>query len=198
MNNSAPTLCDRIMNIENLLRQGKIEVITGSMFSGKTEELLRRLKRVAIAKLRTEIFKPAIDTRFNEKALVSHDFNSTISTPIENSSAILPLCNNIDVIAIDEAQFFDSGLIDVCDALANKGIRVIVAGLDMDFMGKPFGPIPGLMAIADEVTKLHAICMQCGRPALNSFRLGSNTDQIILGEKELYEPRCRICFRLGK
>ncbi len=185
------------MFTENLLRQGRIEVITGSMFSGKTEELIRRVKRAEIARLKTEIFKPAIDTRFDENAIVSHDLNSTVSTPVQQAVLILELAQDADVVGIDEAQFFDYELLDVCNKLAAQGIRVIVAALDMDFTGKPFGPIPGLMAIADEVTKLHAICLKCGRPALFSYRLGNKPEQIILGEKELYEPRCRVCFRLG-
>lgn len=185
------------MFTENLLRQGRIEVITGSMFSGKTEELLRRIKRARISKLRFEVFKPAIDIRFNEKEIVSHDLNSILSIPVDKAESILGMSLHTDVVGIDEAQFFDMGLAEVCDKLANKGIRVIVAGLDMDYSGKPFGPIPNLMAIADEITKLHAICLKCGRPALMSYRIGKNPEQIMLGEKELYEPRCRICFQLG-
>ena len=184
------------MVTENLLRQGCIEVITGSMFSGKTEELMRRLKRATIAKLRTEIFKPSMDTRYDEKAIVSHDFNSTLSTPVERSSSILLLSENADVIGIDEAQFFDLELVTICNILANKGIRVIVAGLDMDFQGKPFGPIPSLMSIAEEVTKLHAVCVKCGRHANYSYRTSNDRDKIMLGEKESYEPRCRLCFHL--
>ncbi len=183
---------------ESLLRPGSIEVITGSMFSGKTEELLRRLKRAQIARLRTEIFKPDLDTRYNDKAIVSHDLNSTLSTPVENSASILLLTGNTDVVAIDEAQFFDQELVHVCDALANRGIRVIVTGLDMDYKGQPFGPIPQLMAIADDVLKLHAVCMICGRPANYSFRTQEKPEKILLGDREIYEPRCRICFHLDK
>ncbi|MFD1629475.1 thymidine kinase [Pseudopedobacter beijingensis] len=173
---------------------GRIEVICGSMFSGKTEELIRRLKRAQIARLEVEIFKPQKDTRYNEYAVVSHDFNSIPSTPVEHSSAILLYGSNTQVVGIDEAQFFDDELPEVCNKLANKGIRVIVAGLDMDFTGKPFGPIPQLMAVAEEVTKVHAVCMQCGAPALNSYRKTDDLSTVLIGEKESYEPRCRACF----
>ena len=168
------------------------------MFSGKTEELIRRLRRAQIAKLNVEIFKPATDTRYDENAVVSHDLNSIHSTPVDNSSAILLLGSNTQVVGIDEAQFFDEELPDVCIKLASKGIRVIVAGLDMDFKGKPFGPMPGLMAIAEEVTKVHAVCVLCGSPATFSFRTVANDSKILLGEKESYEPRCRICFNLSE
>jgi thymidine kinase len=173
---------------------GSIEVICGSMFSGKTEELLRRLKRAQIAKLNVEIFKPATDTRYDETAIVSHDRNSIQSTPVENSSAILLLDTNVQVVGIDEAQFFDENLPDVCNMLAQKGIRVIVAGLDMDFSGKPFGPMPALMAIAELVTKVNAVCVRCGSPAVYSYRTVANESKILLGEKDSYEPRCRPCF----
>jgi thymidine kinase len=173
---------------------GSIEVIAGSMFSGKTEELIRRLKRAKIARLKVEIFKPAIDTRYSVSEVVSHDENSILSTPVENSANILLLTGDVDVIGIDEAQFFDNGLIDVCTRLADMGIRVIVAGLDMDFKGKPFGPIPGLMAVADHVTKVHAICMQCGEVAQFSHRLSKADKLVLLGEKDEYEPLCRSCF----
>lgn len=173
---------------------GSIEVICGSMFSGKTEELLRRLKRAQIAKLNVEIFKPATDTRYDETAIVSHDRNSIQSTPVENSSAILLLDTNVQVVGIDEAQFFDENLPDVCNKLAQKGIRVIVAGLDMDFSGKPFGPMPALMAIAELVTKVNAVCVRCGSPAVYSFRTVANESKILLGEKDSYEPRCRPCY----
>ena len=175
-------------------KTGSIEVIAGSMFSGKTEELIRRLKRAKIARLKVEIFKPAIDTRYSVAEVVSHDENSILSTPVESSGNIMLLTGDVDVIGIDEAQFFDTGLIDVSIALANMGIRVIIAGLDMDFKGKPFGPIPGLMAVADHITKVHAICMRCGDVAQFSHRL-SNTDKLVLlGEKNEYEPLCRSCF----
>lgn len=164
------------------------------MFSGKTEELLRRLKRAQIAKLNVEIFKPATDTRYDETAIVSHDRNSIQSTPVENSSAILLLDTNVQVVGIDEAQFFDENLPDVCNMLAQKGIRVIVAGLDMDFSGKPFGPMPALMAIAELVTKVNAVCVRCGSPAVYSYRTVANESKILLGEKDSYEPRCRPCF----
>ena len=175
-------------------RRGVIEVICGSMFSGKTEELIRRLKRVKIANLSVEIFKPKIDQRYHEQNIVSHDENAIISTPIDNSQTILILAQNVDVIGIDEAQFFDDQLPDVCDQLALRGIRVIVAGLDMDYTGKPFGQMPNLLAKADYITKLHAICVRCGNIANYSFRKSSNSSQVVLGEKDLYEPRCRKCY----
>lgn len=177
---------------------GSIEVICGSMFSGKTEELIRRLKRAQIAKLNVEIFKPKTDTRYDDTAVVSHDLNSIQSTPVDSSSAILLLGTNTQVVGIDEAQFFDDELPDVCNKLAKKGIRVIVAGLDMDFSGKPFGPMPMLMAIAEHVTKVNAVCMQCGSPALYSYRTAANEATILLGEKDSYEPRCRTCFNQGQ
>lgn len=176
-------------------RPGRIEVVCGSMFSGKTEELIRRLKRAEFAKQRVEIFKPALDTRYSEIEVVSHDRNSIMSTPVDSSSSILLLSSDIDVVGIDEAQFFDDGLVAVCNELANKGIRVIVAGLDMDFKGAPFGPIPALCAIADEVTKVHAICVRCGALAYVSHRLVNNEKRVMLGEQAEYEPLCRECYR---
>lgn len=176
---------------------GSIEVICGSMFSGKTEELIRRLKRAQIAKLNVEIFKPKTDTRYDENAVVSHDLNSIQSTPVEGSSAILLLGANTQVVGIDEAQFFDENLPEVCNILASKGIRVIIAGLDMDFSGKPFGPMPALMAVAELVTKVHAVCVRCGNPALYSYRTVASHDQILIGEKDSYEPRCRACFNIA-
>lgn len=173
---------------------GSIEVICGSMFSGKTEELIRRLKRAQIAKLNVEIFKPKTDTRYDETAVVSHDQNSIQSTPVESSSAILLLGANTQVVGIDEAQFFDEDLPHVCNKLALKGIRVIIAGLDMDFSGKPFGPMPALLAIAEHVTKVNAVCMKCGSPAVYSYRTVANESKILLGEKDSYEPRCRACY----
>lgn len=173
---------------------GSVEVICGSMFSGKTEELIRRLRRAQIAKLNVEIFKPVTDVRYHETDIVSHDLNSIQSTPVENSAAILLLGTNTEVVGIDEAQFFDEGLPEVCNTLANRGIRVVIAGLDMDFQGKPFGPMPALMSIAELVTKVHAVCVQCGAPATYSFRTAASENTILLGEKESYEPRCRICF----
>lgn len=176
-------------------RPGRIEVVCGSMFSGKTEELIRRLKRAEFAKQRVEIFKPALDTRYSEIEVVSHDRNSIMSTPVDSSSSILLLSSDIDVVGIDEAQFFDDGLVAVCNELANKGIRVIVAGLDMDFKGVPFGSIPALCAIADEVTKVHAICVRCGALAYVSHRLVNNEKRVMLGEQAEYEPLCRECYR---
>lgn len=180
--------------IDRHKKTGSIEVIAGSMFSGKTEELIRRLKRAKIARLKVEIFKPAIDTRYSVAEVVSHDENSILSTPVENSGNIMLLAGDVDVIGIDEAQFFDSGLIEVCVSLANMGVRVIIAGLDMDFKGKPFGPIPGLMAVADHITKVHAICMRCGDVAQFSHRLSKAEKLVLLGEKDEYEPLCRSCF----
>lgn len=180
--------------IDRQKKTGSIEVIAGSMFSGKTEELIRRLKRAKIARLKVEIFKPAIDTRYSVAEVVSHDENSILSTPVESSGNIMLLTGDVDVIGIDEAQFFDNGLIDVSISLANMGIRVIIAGLDMDFKGKPFGPIPGLMAVADHITKVHAICMRCGDVAQFSHRLSAADKLVLLGEKDEYEPLCRSCF----
>ncbi|HTG55813.1 MAG TPA: thymidine kinase [Niabella sp.] len=179
-------------------RRGWIEVICGSMFSGKTEELIRRLKRVKFANLKVEIFKPAIDTRYDELNIVSHDTNAIHSTPIDNSQKILLMAQDADVIGIDEAQFFDDGLPDVCDKLAYHGIRVIVAGLDMDFTGKPFGQMPFIMAKADYVTKLHAICVKCGNIANYSYRKIPDDDQVMLGAMDAYEPRCRVCYNEQK
>ena len=176
-------------------RPGRIEVICGSMFSGKTEELIRRMRRASFAKQRVEIFKPAIDTRYSEENVVSHDQHTIQSTPVDSSSSILLLSSDADVVGIDEAQFFDDGLVKVCNELANKGVRVIIAGLDMDFQGKPFGPIPGLCAIADEVTKVHAICVKCGALAYISHRLVQNDKRVLLGEKLTYEPLCRECYQ---
>lgn len=186
------------MFLENTIhphkRKGSIEVICGSMFSGKTEELIRRMKRAQFAKQNVEIFKPAVDTRYDEVKVVSHDSNSIHSTPVPASSNILLLANDVDVVGIDEAQFFDMGLVDVCNQLANSGVRVIVAGLDMDYLGKPFGPIPALLAIAEYVTKVHAICMRCGNLANHSHRITAEEALVLLGEKNDYEPLCRDCF----
>lgn len=175
--------------------RGRIEVICGSMFSGKTEELIRRLKRASFARQRVEIFKPVLDTRYSESDVVSHDNNSIPSTPVDTSASILLLSSEIDVVGIDEAQFFDEGLTDVCNELANHGVRVIIAGLDMDYKGVPFGPIPGLCAIADEVTKVHAICVKCGDLAYISHRTVADDKRVLLGEKEEYEPLCRRCYQ---
>ncbi|HSO85822.1 MAG TPA: thymidine kinase [Draconibacterium sp.] len=182
-------------NIHNRKKVGSIEVIAGSMFSGKTEELIRRLKRAKIARQTVEIFKPDIDVRYSKNEVVSHDENSIQSTPVGNSANILLLSGNVDVIGIDEAQFFDKGLVDVVTKLANMGIRVIVAGLDMDFKGIPFGPIPEIMAVADHITKVHAICVKCGNIAQFSHRLSAKEQTVLLGEKDVYEPLCRGCFR---
>ncbi len=181
-----------------VLRKGSIEVVCGSMFSGKTEELIRRMKRAKFAKLRVEIYKPAIDVRYSEEDVVSHDRNVIQSTPVESSQTILLLANEIDVVGIDEAQFFDMGIVDVCQQLAERGIRVIVAGLDLDFRGVPFGPMPALMAIADDVYKAHAICVQCGDLAYVSHRLVQSDKRVLLGETESYEPLCRVCYNKAK
>lgn len=175
---------------------GSIEVICGSMFSGKTEELIRRLSRARIAKLKVEIFSPKADTRYGEEAIISHNANKITSTPVDSAAAILLLASDAHVIGVDEAQFFDEGLPEVCTLLANRGIRVIVAGLDMDFKGRPFGPMPAIMAIAESVTKLQAVCVRCGNSALYSYRLVPDEAKILLGEKESYEPRCRVCYNI--
>lgn len=176
-------------------RTGTIEVICGSMFSGKTEELIRRIKRARIARQKIEIFKPAIDVRYSQSEVVSHDENAVRSTPVENSANILLLSADVDVVGIDEAQFFDKNLVDVVVELANQGIRVIVAGLDMDFRGKPFGPMPGLMAVADYVTKVHAVCVRCGTIAQFSHRISEKEQVVLLGEKDIYEALCRNCYQ---
>ena len=175
-------------------KRGWIEVICGSMFSGKTEELIRRLKRAKIANLKVEIFKPSMDIRYHDQNIVSHDESIIQSTPIDNSQTILLLSGGVDVIGIDEAQFFDDQLPEVCDQLAFRGIRVIVAGLDMDYTTKPFGQMPFLLAKADYITKLHAICVKCGNIANYSYRKNDIGTQVLLGEKDLYEPRCRNCY----
>lgn len=186
------------MFLENTIhphkRKGSIEVVCGSMFSGKTEELIRRMKRALFAKQTVEIFKPAVDTRYDDVKVVSHDSNSIHSTPVPSSSNILLLAAGVDVVGIDEAQFFDMGLVDVCNQLANSGTRVIVAGLDMDYLGKPFGPMPALLAIAEYVTKVHAICMRCGNLANHSHRMTAEEQLVLLGETNNYEPLCRDCF----
>jgi len=175
-------------------KRGSIEVITGSMFSGKTEELIRRLRRAQYAGLKVEIFKPSLDKRYSENRIVSHDEKSIVSTPVENASSILLLAGDVDVVAIDEAQFFDNSLINVCNSLADNGIRVIVAGLDIDFMGNPFGPMPALLSIAEFVTKVHAICLRCGNLAHYSYRKSEESQVVLLGEKDKYEPLCRSCY----
>ena len=176
-------------------RPGRIEVICGSMFSGKTEELIRRLRRAKFARQKVEIFKPAIDVRYSEEDVVSHDQNHILSTPIDSSASILLLSSDIDVVGIDEAQFLDPGLPDVCNELANRGVRVIIAGLDMDFRGIPFGPMPALCAIADDVTKVHAICVKCGNLAYVSHRTIADNRRVLLGETQEYEPLCRECYQ---
>ena len=187
------------MITENMIGEvrhpGRIEVVCGSMFSGKTEELIRRLRRAQFAKQKVEIFKPSIDTRYSDEEVVSHDHNTISSTPIESSASILLLSSDIDVVGIDEAQFFDDGLVDVCNQLANRGVRVIVAGLDMDFKGIPFGPMPALCAIADDVTKVHAICVKCGSLAYVSHRTVASDRRVLLGETMEYEPLCRECYK---
>ena len=176
-------------------KRGSIEVICGSMFSGKTEELIRRLKRVRIANLRVAAFKPAIDTRYATEKIVSHDTNVVDSFAVSKANEILLHYNNADVVGIDEAQFFDPEIADICDVLAFRGVRVIVAGLDMDFSGKPFGAMPHILAKADYVTKLHAICQQCGSMANYSYRKVANEEQVMLGATDSYEPPCRKCYQ---
>jgi thymidine kinase len=178
-------------------RRGWIEVICGSMFSGKTEELIRRLRRARIANLRVGIFKPLTDDRYHPENIVSHDDNSILSIPVPHAKAILDEVSVVDVVGIDEAQFFDESLPEVCDILASKGTRVIVAGLDMDYQGKPFGQMPALLSKAEYITKLHAICMQCGNIANYSYRKSGIGEQLLIGNKDLYEPRCRICYAKG-
>ncbi|MCC7503967.1 MAG: thymidine kinase [Saprospiraceae bacterium] len=178
-------------------RSGWIEVICGCMFSGKTEELIRRLKRAKIASLKVEVFKPRIDTRYDESSIVSHDTTSVLATPVEHSEKLLEINDHTTVVGIDEVQFFDEGIVEVCQQLALRGIRVVVAGLDMDYRGVPFGPMPKLLAIAEYVTKVHAICVHCGNLATHSFRLAEGDAVVLLGEKEQYEPRCRSCYHMG-
>jgi Thymidine kinase len=184
--------------LENSVRstgkRGSIEVITGSMFSGKTEELIRRLRRAQFAGLKVEIFKPSLDNRYSETRVVSHDEKSIVSTPVDNATSILLLAGDVNVIGIDEAQFFDNSIVDVCNKLADLGIRIIVTGLDMDFMGNPFGPMPALLSIAEYITKVHAICMRCGNLAQYSFRKSDEDQVVVLGEKDKYEPLCRSCY----
>ena len=182
------------MFLESPKKAGSVEVICGSMFSGKTEELIRRLKRAQFAKQKVEIYKPCIDVRYSENKVVSHDAHSIHSTPISAPADMLQHSNDVEVVGIDEAQFFDETLVDVVQQLANKGIRVIIAGLDTDFLGKPFGPMPSLMAVAEDIQKVHAICVRCGSPANHSHRLTANDQLVVLGEKDSYEPLCRHCY----
>lgn len=182
--------------IDPPMQKGSIEVICGSMFSGKTEELLRRLKRAKYANLKIAIFKPKIDTRYDEEKVVSHDANFINSTVVASSNDIITLSENVDVVAIDEAQFFDENLYSVCNTLAINGIRVIVAGLDMDFLGNPFGPIPNLLSVAEHITKVHAICVDCGAIANHSFRKNKDEELVKLGEHNEYKPLCRACFNV--
>ncbi|MDO5443224.1 MAG: thymidine kinase [Bacteroidia bacterium] len=183
---------------ENTIKSGCVEVICGSMFSGKTEELIRRLKRAQFANQKIAIFKPAIDNRYSDVDVVSHDLHSIQATPIQSPLKMLEIDDDVKVVGIDEAQFFDNSIIEVVQTLANKGVRVIIAGLDMDYLGKPFGPIPSLMAIAEDVQKVHAICVKCGNLANHSHRLSASTKLVELGEKDIYEPLCRQCFNAAK
>ncbi len=178
-------------------RSGWIEVICGSMFSGKTEELIRRLKRAKIANQIVEVFKPVVDIRYDEASVVSHDENSLISTPIDGSQQLLNIEDHVQVIGIDEGQFFDRQLPEVCEKLALNGKRVIVAGLDMDYSGRPFGPMPQLLAVAEYITKVHAICQHCGNLATHSYRLSNEASTVVIGERDLYEARCRVCYTMG-
>ena len=182
------------MFLENASRKGWIEVVCGSMFSGKTEELIRRLKRAKFANQKVEIFKPRIDVRYSEEEVVSHDAHAIRSTPVDTAQNILLMSADVDVVGIDEAQFFDAGIVDVCRRLADNGVRVIVAGLDMDYTCKPFGPMPALMATAEYVTKVHAICVRCGNLAHHSHRIMAGDKQVMLGAQDTYEPICRHCF----
>lgn len=179
-------------------KAGWIEVICGSMFSGKTEELIRRMRRAQIANQQVEIYKPILDRRYSDTEIVSHNQNSIPSQPVAHSGEILARIGDVQVVGIDEAQFFDQGIIDVAEELANNGTRVIVAGLDMDFKAQPFGPMPGLLAVAEFVTKVHAICQVCGSLANYSFRHSGTESRVLLGEKDVYEPRCRTCFLEGE
>ena len=182
------------MFLEIAKKAGSIEVICGSMFSGKTEELIRRMKRAQFAKQKVEIYKPCIDVRYSEDEVVSHDSHSIPSTPIDSPASMLLLSSDVEVVGIDEAQFFDETLVEVVQTLANRGIRVIVAGLDTDFMGKPCGPMPALMAVAEDIQKVHAICVKCGSPANHSHSLSKSSELVVLGETDIYEPLCSHCY----
>ena len=182
------------MFLESAKKAGSIEVICGSMFSGKTEELIRRMKRAQFAKQKVAIYKPCIDVRYSEDQVVSHDAHSIPSNPINSPACMLKHADDVEVVGIDEAQFFDESIVEVVQTLANKGIRVIIAGLDTDFMGKPFGPMPALMAVAEDIQKVHAICVRCGSPANHSHRLSKSDELVVLGETDIYEPLCRHCY----
>ena len=182
------------MFLESAKKAGSIEVICGSMFSGKTEELIRRLKRAKFAKQNVQIFKPCIDVRYSEDEVVSHDSHSIDSTPISSPAKMLEIAQDVQVVGIDEAQFFDESIVGVVQTLANRGVRVIIAGLDTDFLGKPFGPMPALMAVAEDIQKVHAICVRCGSPANHSHRLSQSSELVVLGETDIYEPLCRHCY----
>ena len=183
---------------ENTIKSGCVEVICGSMFSGKTEELIRRLKRAQFANQKIAIFKPTIDNRYSDVDVVSHDLHSITSTPVDSPVKMLGVPDDVQVVGIDEAQFFDDSIVEVVQTLANRGVRVIIAGLDTDFLGKPFGPMPALMAIAEDVQKVHAICVRCGSLANHSHRLSASTNLVELGEKDVYEPLCRQCYNAAR
>ena len=183
---------------ENTIKSGCIEVICGSMFSGKTEELIRRLKRAQFANQKIAIFKPTIDNRYSDVDVVSHDLHSITSTPVDAPVKMLGIADDVQVVGVDEAQFFDDSIVEVVQTLANRGVRVIIAGLDTDFLGKPFGPMPALMAIAEDVQKVHAICVKCGNLANHSHRLSASTNLVELGEKDVYEPLCRQCYNAAR
>ena len=182
------------MFLESPKKAGSIEVICGSMFSGKTEELIRRMKRAQFAKQKVAIYKPCIDVRYSEDEVVSHDAHSIPSTPISSPARMLEIASDVEVVGIDEAQFFDESIVEVVQTLANRGVRVIIAGLDTDFLGKPFGPMPALMAVAEDIQKVHAICVRCGSPANHSHRLSKSDELVVLGETDIYEPLCRHCY----
>ena len=182
------------MFLESAKKAGSIEVICGSMFSGKTEELIRRMKRAQFAKQKVAIYKPCIDVRYSEDEVVSHDAHSIPSTPISSPACMLEIAADVEVVGIDEAQFFDESIVEVVQSLANRGVRVIIAGLDTDFLGKPFGPMPALMAVAEDIQKVHAICVRCGSPANHSHRLSKSDELVVLGETDIYEPLCRHCY----
>ena len=183
---------------ENHRKSGCIEVVCGSMFSGKTEELIRRLRRAQFANQKIALFKPTVDNRYSDVEVVSHDFHKLTSTPIKDPADMLKVGADVQVVGVDEAQFFDGSLVEVCQTLANRGVRVIVAGLDMDYLGQPFGPMPRLMAVAEDVQKVHAICVKCGALATFSHRLSKSQDLVLLGEKDVYEPLCRDCFNAAR